>query len=438
MPKNNSALANALIDAYQDALRPGGWANWQASRASPVGLKVHEFPHGSAGTKVRGLSTATDVHEGEEVLVLPPALRLVRRDIEAPRFLSSEKGRLAAVGLWLAEKRAEYSKNPKGLGLEPREQFWNSYIRSLPTLSEYVSSGLPMAALSSDLDTLEKLPILGETMAPWAKNEKKDVLDTIARYNAERGERPKLSEEDALWGRAVSQTRGFLGWDLPTLLPVGDFLNSGRKQSNVGLEYDADSGDVVFIAKRDLHAGEELTYNYSADNDDSLGMLLKYGIVEDDKQHIERWPLEMCTKLSKARLWEARDGPLLSAVGKLVRQSCSASGSQGAAAVATKPPEGLVQQGHASEAEFKYPGQLTWHFVPRNSIWEPAEHGDASTTSPMLTPPKIQAPNPLKVSQQALLEQAFLLGPVPLGRHNEYKPSCRKCSKAMLHGSCFL
>merc|ERR1711966_349170 len=107
--------------------------------------------------------------------------------------------------------------------------------------------------------------------------------------NAERGSRPKLSLDDALWGRAVAQTRGFLGWGLPTILPVGDSLNNGRRQSNVELQYDYDTGNVVLQAKRNIRAGQELTYNFSADNEDSLGMLNKYGFIAEESQHIEHW-----------------------------------------------------------------------------------------------------------------------------------------------------
>merc|ERR1711907_62920 len=80
---------------------------------------------------------------------------------------------------------------------------------------------------------------------------------------------------------------------------------------------------------------------------------------DSDENHIERWPQKMCADLSKAAKWEMRDGSLLHAVGKLVRQNCP----DGAAL--TRPyraPDGFVN--------LKITPTHDWNFVPKSSIWE--------------------------------------------------------------------
>lgn len=439
MPKA-FALANRLIDAYQEALSPGGWLNWAGRRVGPVGLEVKEFPHGSEGAiqKVRGLALLEDVNEGEEVIVVPPELRVVGRDIRDPRFQATTKGRLSAMALWFAEKRAEAHKAPAILSTD-RDKFLRDYIRSLPKWSDYEASGLPLAASDSDIAAIEKLKPFSDTVVHFVNNSKKDVFKNVELYNAARGAHPKISNEDALWGHAVVTTRGFLGWDLPTVVPVGDMLNSGRDGSNVWLEHDPESGSVVFLAKRDLHEGDELTYNYSADDEDSLSMLFKYGVLEDDKQHVERWPEQLCSDLSSARKWEKSDRPLLHHIAQLVRHNCAWAADEAARATALRNPpkdsgEALVRKLNKPDMWGQYTPDRTWRFVPASSIWEPAppQHdgqevmqGDEEVEPEIngrvpeenfLAPPRSEAnvqKQVQQVKQQALFEQVQLLGPLP-------------------------
>lgn len=362
-PPDPLTAGNGMLRTFREALSQGGHAEG-GEPAHIADMEVREFQHGVH--KVRGLSSKVGIAKGEIVLVVPKPLRTVPEDTQDERFGSPRSPEPTHLGLWLAEKRAAFLSKPKqasarlesqakvgepaGGGFKPhsatppspKERYWETYIRSIPTIEELKSQGIPLLQPKEDLDKLASLPHVG-IIPKFVEATKQELWEHLSEYNKKRGQRPALSWTDALWGRAAADSRGF-SCEGASLVPVADLMNSTSSGSarSVGAlpRSGMDSGANVvghcdgaflnlttFVAKSNIEPGQELLVSYAAEDPGStpsgLGpwLVKKYGIAEGAEP--EPWTATECRPFQRANFASSKS-PLLRIVDELARRNCAA------------------------------------------------------------------------------------------------------------------
>lgn len=283
-------------------------------------LEVQDFLH--AGTKVRGVGTRVALEVGEPAIVAPKELQL-RTPWRGSRFDALEND-LSRLGFWLAEQRAKLpTPAENSAAANNSDQDWQAaYIRSLPTLEEYRDAGIPLVAPSEDLKQLSGLPKLGE-VARYVEEQRAAISADLGKYS-EKTVYPKLSLEDALWGRTVAMSRAMMfGKCAPmAMVPVADMLNSSEHSANVQSICDGDSGTIIWRPLRHINAGEELTQKFDLHGQlKSVDMVKFFGFLPEGTIQ-EHWSESECSVIKHADLTHSR-GSLLKTLGKLAEQNCA-------------------------------------------------------------------------------------------------------------------
>jgi len=306
------AAGNALLSKLVDDHDAGAVAH----------ISVHQFDHG--GSKVRGLRADESIQMGSPVLVVPRRLSKLAGDIRSARFRAVPAG-TARLGIWLAERRvalaerrAQCSLDPEGCGVSPT---WHAYVDALPSLRDYQEQGLPIVAPDEELRLVESLPRLGG-VASWVRHERSALERDLDAYNTARGNRPRLTWDDALWGRATAISRSFEssepGEPDVKVVPGVDLLNHAGADANVTYgDTETHDGAVVVAATRDIKRGEELTVDYAAA--DAETMLKSWGITQDAPHG--RWAADDCARLRAADLGN-HGGAFLRTMATVVSQNC--------------------------------------------------------------------------------------------------------------------
>jgi len=317
-----------MLRAFQEALSQGG----HAEGGEPVhiaDLEVREFQHGAH--KVRGLSSKVGISKGEILLVVPKPMRSAPEDTRDERFGSPPEPEPAHLGLWLAEKRAELLSKPMQAVTphSPKEHYWNTYLRSIPTIEELKSYGIPLLQPQDDLDKLSDLPHV-DIIPKFVQATKQELWEHLSEYNRKRGQRPALSWTDALWGRAAVDSRGF-SCQGASLVPVADLMNSssrGERDANIVGHCDGIFDNLTtFVAKSDIKPEQELLVAYAAEDPAStpsgLGpwLVKKYGMAEGADP--EPWTAAECKSFKHADL-AGSENPLLRTVDDLAKRNCAA------------------------------------------------------------------------------------------------------------------
>jgi len=302
-------------------------------------LQVREFDHN--GETDIGLTSIDAIDKDEIILVVPKPLRLPVDEALQPRFVGGRRLKSpgpSQAGLWLAEQRAALGgdsaassakvKNvdkttPKAVAL------WSAYLKSLPSYDDLQISGIPLLQPLSVLKPLLELPLQISVIPKYVLATRKELEGDLQIYNANRGDRPKLSWADALWGRAIADSRAY-SCKGASLVPVGDMLNATAGEANVSAVCDEDitaSTAMMFVAKHDIAPGEELTVNYSEGTEGltSTGvsgtwLVKKYGNARGAP--VEPWPREVCDQVDTANLGRSRN-KLLQALVNLAKTNCS-------------------------------------------------------------------------------------------------------------------
>lgn len=212
------------------------------------------------------------------------------------------------------------------------------YVHNLPTLEEYRSLGMPLAAADEDLRRIRGLPRVGQ-ISEDVMQSRKSLASALINYNAARGVHRKLDWDDALWGLSSAASRAFLCRGL-TLAPGPSDLLNHSVEPNVEFHCSADHsgipGDLVFSAKRHIKAGDELTVSYWDLNEKGRPIpsaqhtVTAYGLFEGAKE--EHWSDADCKAIRAAHLevspgaWTppgAHMGQFLRTIGELTNQNCS-------------------------------------------------------------------------------------------------------------------
>ncbi|CAJ1373744.1 unnamed protein product [Effrenium voratum] len=272
-------------------------------------FEIRTFSHN--GKMVRGLAATGNFKAGEPIMLIPKPLLLESAVAgAAPRFAGAKKaaGKLA---LLLAERRAELLS---GQSVMPSEQqkFWQEYFATLPSLQEYRRGSL-IAAPEEDLRSLQGLPRLGR-VAERLLGPRQRLKEALDLYNERRENRPKLSWEDALWGFAVSTTRGANG----IIVPILDFINTAEDPAanNVHfVEMANGPGKAVFVVAgnnlQEIQTGEELLADYGHHG---LRLLTQYGVQNNASGASEDFSSADCAQLRRAKLDSVALEPLKSFV----------------------------------------------------------------------------------------------------------------------------
>ncbi|CAJ1359851.1 unnamed protein product [Effrenium voratum] len=272
-------------------------------------FEIRTFSHN--GKMVRGLAATGNFKAGEPIMLIPKPLLLESAVAgAAPRFAGAKKaaGKLA---LLLAERRAELLS---GQSVMPSElqKFWQEYFATLPSLQEYRRGSL-IAAPEEDLRSLQGLPRLGR-VAERLLGPRQRLKEALDLYNERRENRPKLSWEDALWGFAVSTTRGANG----IIVPILDFINTAEDPAanNVHfVEMANGPGKAVFVVAgnnlQEIQTGEELLADYGHHG---LHLLTQYGVQNNASGASEDFSSADCAQLRKAKLDSVALEPLKSFV----------------------------------------------------------------------------------------------------------------------------
>ena len=130
-------------------------------------------------------------------------------------------------------------------------------IASYPSLAEFESLGVPLAASESALRAVgevpEFLPILQSVRGTRAS-----MLSALGAYNRSPEGHQPLTFADALWGRLVVETSNLASKCGFHLAPLADLVNHSN-EPNVEYSCTPKTGKVELLAKRDIAPGEELT-----------------------------------------------------------------------------------------------------------------------------------------------------------------------------------
>lgn len=343
--RDHLARANDMLSVFQEAVSDGGHAEG-SEPARIADLAVAEFQHGS--DKVRGLTTKTGIPKGEIVLVVPKPMRSVPDHTLDERFSKPQEPEPSHLGIWLAERRAELLSKPRQSRAvpdnqdhdriakhvhesveppSPEERYWETYIRSIPTIEALKGQGIPLLQPEEDLNKLLHLPHVS-IIPKFVKATKQELWRLLKDYNEKRGDRPPLSWTDALWGRAVVDSRGF-SCQGTTLVPVADLINAGKGgKANIDGHCDEGFRDLtIFVAKSDIEPGEELTMAYvpedPASTPSGVGpwLVKKYGFA--DGAPSEPWTAAECRSFQNANFSKSSN-PLLRTIDELAQKNCSA------------------------------------------------------------------------------------------------------------------
>lgn len=341
MPRGTVEAARGLLENFQNLANP------KETGANQV--EIREFTHGS--NKVRGLGAVTKIQQGTAVVTVPSEYTIAADDVRGERFddgqlflsksVMDEKTKL---GLWLAEKKHEWLENPAH-ELTPKERYWRDAINAYPTLDDYTSRGVPLAASDEDLNHLADVPFIGKR-ARWASGAHQRLARAQEIYNSAVRRRPAdghevLNWEDALWGRTLASTgsfgaRGMCGGGM--VAPIADLINHS---DNFNAYFNCDHGELKILSTRDIQPGEEVTIAYK---DISPDLFQFYGIVE----HLgapQYLPDDMCHAIRDAHL-EQGTSPVEKTAEKFVEMACAATPPEpqaGTAAAASEPANRAIE-----------------------------------------------------------------------------------------------
>eukprot|EP00928_Gymnodinium_smaydae_P006031 TRINITY_DN12097_c0_g1_i2.p1 TRINITY_DN12097_c0_g1~~TRINITY_DN12097_c0_g1_i2.p1 ORF type:complete len:390 (-),score=73.66 TRINITY_DN12097_c0_g1_i2:177-1346(-) len=313
--------AQGALDAFRDAVGNAG---------QPIQVDIRDFDHG--GFKVRGLASTIDVPAGQIISSVGRNEIVSSDDLTDPRFDGAAND-VAKVGLWLSEKKAELIDAP-AQHLSPEDERLAAWLRAYPTLAEVRSTGgAPLVAPDAVLAKWARLPRVDYSPG-YDAAVKARLVNDIANYNEHRGAHPKMDYENALWGRAMANSRDF-SCRGAALAPVVDLFNHAGSKSNVHWWCDT-YGKLNFAARKRIKAGEELTIDYG--EKDAASMAGVYGFVDPDR--VDQWPAEDCEEVHAAGIGVGQLRPDASGSEKVMEQLVTASCSSASAAAApdSSPP----------------------------------------------------------------------------------------------------
>lgn len=316
-----SGSASAVVSAAAEALRLFDDASTSVAamnQDAPVPMKdqllpaaeVKAFEH--EGHFERGLVATGAISPGDRLIRIPRSLMLgLPEDIQAERFKGIPK--YAALSFQFAEKKASLVDHAAA-DQTPVEKYWAAHIKSLPSYDEYREAGMPLAAPESDLKRLKNLPIVSEIEA-GIRRRLDEVQKWLPTYNAQRGSRPEMQLNDAVWGRILVASRSF-ACNGNIVAPVVDFMNNAGEHGNIDYSC-SKGGDLEFTASDHIARGDELSINYKG-SAPGTHLIEAYGEYTGAK--ISRWPQQACTVLREAHL--EKGGPMLRVVNRLAEDSC--------------------------------------------------------------------------------------------------------------------
>eukprot|EP00927_Polykrikos_kofoidii_P005582 TRINITY_DN12213_c1_g1_i1.p1 TRINITY_DN12213_c1_g1~~TRINITY_DN12213_c1_g1_i1.p1 ORF type:complete len:752 (-),score=137.71 TRINITY_DN12213_c1_g1_i1:98-2353(-) len=268
-------------------------ASWAASMGA-VGteqIRVKQFFKGADYEPVRGLTTNTDVEEGEAILAIPGdlVLRADGANATSPVLQSAVaqavKNASEVMATPISETRvgtALVALRRAVLRPKADEMFhgWRLYFDQLPSLVEYRRT-VPLLARRSLLQAFEDLPViqrLKDQQRRWVRH-----LNEAKRFGLQPDTVGGLGlNEEWEWAAATVSTRVWSGMGCHILIPIADFVNSGTEdERNVDAYFDiAGRGEVispsptakrfpyVLRARRRISAGEEVLLAYASTSDD--------------------------------------------------------------------------------------------------------------------------------------------------------------------------
>ena len=129
-------------------------------------------------------------------------------------------------------------------------------IASYPSLAEFESLGVPLAASESALHVLDQTPEFAPIVAS-VRSTRASMLSALGVYNNSESLK-HLKFADVLWGRLVVETSNFQSNCGLHLAPVADLVNHSSTP-NVEYSCNQSTGEVSLTASRDISTGEELT-----------------------------------------------------------------------------------------------------------------------------------------------------------------------------------
>lgn len=312
--------AHEVLEAFRSVLGP---------TSGVPHIEIKEYEHG--GSMVRGMGTNQDFDQGQIILNVPREHIVATDDLVDQRFAGAAND-VARAGLWISEKKVALLDHPSST-MSPQDEKLTKWIATYPTMEELKQQGGPLVTPMETLDKWDGLPQVGY-LKDWTESVVSRLKKDIANYNSHRGDHPRMTWDDAVWGRALANSRDF-SCRGAALAPVADLFNHTGKQANLKWWCDHVTGSLSFKTKRPIKAGEELTIDYGDKKSVSLAGM--YGLI-DENQKEPMWADGDCKQLHAAGLgvdkMPGSAQPMEKLIDALVKRQCKSDAELASSAAA--------------------------------------------------------------------------------------------------------